>query len=183
MSDNQDKPCQCGNKYVVNKTHNLCGSCNYKRLNGGKARFEVAREKESTKVRKAYQIKRTSLKRKKTSLKRSPVRSTQRTKEKRAEMLRKDREVYLKVFNSKDNCCEECGVILSDRFEDDEGNIIDIFRFSHILGKAAYPEFRHNKLNMNLLCLKCHQIWEFSSKEKMKIYKGNQILIEKMRNL
>lgn len=178
----EDKPCQCGNKYVINKTYNLCDACNYKRLHDGKTRFEVAREKESTKVRKVYQIKRIPLKRAKISLKRSPVRSTQRTKEKRAEVLRKDRELYLYIFNTKPNECEECGAMLPDVFES-EGGIIAIYQYSHILSKGHEPKLRHCKLNVQKLCLQCHQIWEFGNKEKMKIYKRNQILIEKMRNL
>ena len=177
----KDKPCQCGSKYIVNKTHNLCDGCNFKRLNNGKTRFEVAREKESTKPRKVYRIERKPLKRKKTSLKRSPVRSTQRTKEKRAEVLRKDRELYLYIFNTKPNECEECGAMLPDIFEDEYG-IVAIYQYSHILSKGHEPKLRHCKLNVQKLCLQCHNHWEFGDKESMKICEKNQVLIEKMRS-
>jgi len=164
-----NKPCKCGSVYIVNNTYNLCDACNYYRLHG-KTRFEVAREKESTKPRKIYY------------LKRSPVRSTKRTKEKRVEILSKDRELYLYIFNTKLPICEECSNKLPDVFEDKNGDIFCIGQYSHILGKGAYPEFRHNKLNMNRLCYHCHDKWEFGAKEGMKIYEGNQVLIEKMKD-
>lgn len=170
----EDKPCKCGNKFIANRTYNLCLNCNFERLHG-KTCFEAAIEKESVKPRKIYH------------LKRSPVRSTEATKEKREEVLRKDRELYLYIFNTKPNECEECrlnGIFnpLPDIFEDEEGNIVYISQFSHILSKGSSPEFRHNKLNINRLCHTHHDMWEFSEKEKMKIYAGNQVLIEKMRN-
>ena len=172
---------QCNKDKWIQNSREICSDCVYMNNNGGKTRFEVAREKESVKPRKVYRIKRTPLKRKKTSLKRSPVRSTQRTRERRAETLRKDRELYLYIFNTKPNECEECGAMLPDVFESEGGNIIYINQFSHILSKGSSPELRHNKLNINRLCLTHHDMWEFGDKENMKIYKGNQVLIEKMR--
>lgn len=50
------KPCSsCGITLpIVNKTHCLCGNCNYKRLHGGKSKYDVAREKvRKKKARKA----------------------------------------------------------------------------------------------------------------------------------
>jgi len=171
----ENKPCKCGNKFVVNRTYNLCNDCNYYRLHG-KTPFEAAQDKERVKPVKIYHIKRTPLKRSKKAIK-----STKETKEKRRETLRKDRELYKYIFDTKLPECEECQEPLPDVFEDDEGNIVYIAQYSHILSKGSSPEFRHNKLNINRLCLGCHDKWEFSDKENMKIYKSNQLIIEKMK--
>lgn len=79
---------------------------------------------------------------------------------KRLKTREKDREVYRQVFESKPNICEGCGVELSGVFEND-GKIVDIWQYSHILSKGAFPQFRHNPKNFNRLCFHCHQIWEF----------------------
>lgn len=171
----EEKPCQCGNHFIVNRTYWECNDCNYVRLHG-KTRFEVALEKKKSKPNKIYRLKRKPFKRAKNSFKKKEI------SEKRLEVLRKDRETYFKVFNSKPHKCEECGEPLPDVFEDYEGNIVAIYRFSHILSKRAYPEFRHSELNINLLCLNCHQTWEFGYKKSMKIYENNQKIIQKMKD-
>ena len=49
--------------------------------------------------------------------------------------------------------------------------------FSHILSKGSQPRLRHNKENVNILCLQCHQSWEFGDKKAMRIYPSNEIMI------
>lgn len=173
-----DKVCvKCGNKWVVNKTYCLCEECNYYRLHG-KTKQE-ARKEANLKRLKQKPIHRYQIKRK-------PLKSSPKTREKRKETLNKDRETYFKVFNTKPHECEECrlngvNTPLPDEFEDEEGNINFITQYSHIMTKSAFPEYRHNYLNFNRLCLQHHQIWEFGNREEMKIFEPNQLIINKIK--
>jgi 5-methylcytosine-specific restriction endonuclease McrA len=87
-----------------------------------------------------------------------------------------DEQTYEVVWNSKVHACEECGRYLGDDFRDSSGKIAK-FMFSHILTKAAYPEFRSNPKNFNLLCFKCHQKWEFGDRTSMNINEKNEATI------
>lgn len=156
----------CGNPYpIVNKKYNLCQSCNWKRLHPG--------EKPKT-----YALKRTPIQRSTTPIKKRSA-SSRKT-------VQSDELVYKKVFDrhmeaTSGNCkCEECGTKLSDDFKDESGKIIQRFRYSHILSKGAYPEFRHKVENFNILCFKCHEQWEFGDKKAMAIYDSNHKVIEKL---
>lgn len=173
-------------KWMVN-SKGQCEECRYKQNHGGKTKLEVQIEKEKSKPKKTYQLKRTPLKRSKNTLKRSFIEQSKESKEKRDEVLKKDRETYLEVFNSTPNECEECklnGIYtpLPDQFEDEEGNIIAIWQYSHILSKGAFEEFRHNKNNINRICREHHDQWEFGNRESMKIYEPNQIIIQKLKD-
>lgn len=91
-----------------------------------------------------------------------------------SQQIKEDEETYKKVWNSRPHTCEECGIWLGDDFQDEYGHIAK-FMFSHILTKAAYPEFRNNPKNFNLLCLRHHQEWEFSSsRHSMNIFEKNE---------
>jgi len=149
-----NSPCsKCGKPFfIVNKTHNLCADCNHIRLHG-ETRLQSAIKKQKTQKRKLYKIK---------------------PSKKRKETLEKDRDTYFQLFN-KSNCeCEECTAPLPTDFEDENGSLIYIHRYSHILGKKAYPEYRNELWNFNELCLSCHQIWDFGDKKSMKIYNKNK---------
>jgi hypothetical protein len=139
-------------------------------------------EKQKDKKIKVYNLKRTPLKRFQKPLKRSRIKSTPETIEKRKETLRLDRELYKYIFDTKPPICEECNALLSNEFEDENGNIIMISQFSHILGKGAFPEYRHNKLNINRLCDIHHDQWETGDRKSMKIYEPNQLIIQKIKN-
>lgn len=134
-------------------------------------------------TRKIYTLKRTPLKRKPYRFKRSVVKSSTTTKQKRAQTLTKDEETYYVVFYSKPCVCEECGRALPETFYDENGKIVCRGQYSHILSKGAYPEFRHVVINFNRLCpVPCHDRWEFGDRENMKIYKPNQIIISSLLN-
>lgn len=149
-------------KFIVNRKHMLCDDCNYFRMYG-MTRFNAFKQKNT---QKQYKL---------SGKKQKPV----RTNNKRLETLSKDREVYYKVFLSKPNVCEECGTELPDIFEDENNNIVYIVQYSHILGKKAWPEFRHDERNFNRLCFNCHRRWEDGTeRESMKINKSNQIIIQ-----
>jgi hypothetical protein len=53
--------------------------------------------------------------------------------------------------------------------------------FSHILSKGSQPKLRHVKANINILCLECHQKWEFGDKKSMDIYPANEQIIGILR--
>ena len=59
--------------------------------------------------------------------------------------------------------------------------IISRMNISHILGKGAYPEFRHHPKNFNVLCFDCHQQWEFGNRRAMEIYTANEKVVEQIR--
>jgi len=155
----------CGNNFpIVNKKYHLCQKCNWQRLHPG----------EKPKV---YELKRSPIKTKLHSngqLKRIKQRSA-----KSAEVLRADEQTYEAVLerhlnNNWSRCsCEECGQELLDYFRDEEGKIVQRWRYSHILTKQAYPELRHNVDNFNILCIHHHNQWEFGDKKSMKIFGEN----------
>jgi hypothetical protein len=157
----------------------LCDNCNYFRLHG-KTKFAALLEKTRDKplVVKQKPMKK---RRKKTLNEKSKV-SQQIRKEKRADVVRKDRETYFKVFMTKAHKCEECDAPLPDQFEDEEGRVIFPTQYSHILSKGAHTRFRNNPINFNRLCDVHHAQWEFGKREEMKIYESNQIIIQQLYN-
>lgn len=98
---------------------------------------------------------------------------------KRGGVLKKDRAFYLKVFSSKPCFCEECDLPLPKDFEDDDGNIIAIWQYSHVLPKSRFQEYRHKDWNMRKLCFKHHQVWDFGDKTEMKLYKIDKEIVYK----
>jgi len=149
---------KCGKpRFIVNRKRMLCDDCNYFRMHG-MTRLDAFKHKESQKQYKLPVKKKTAVK----------------TNVKRSETLLKDRETYRKVFSSKPNECEECGTQLPDIFEDEKGSMIYVVQYSHILGKAAWGEYRHEYWNFQRLCFGCHQIWEFGDRKKMKTYDSNK---------
>ncbi len=93
--------------------------------------------------------------------------------------ISRDNAFYKSLWESKAHYCEECGVYLGDDFSDENGRVIDRFRYSHILSKGAYPMFRHNPMNMNLLCLKDHERWH-KRDVSMNIFDANSKVIEQL---
>lgn len=53
---------------------------------------------------------------------------------------------------------------------------------SHILTRGANPELAHDPRNVNILCFRCHSVWENGRRENMRIYLSNQSKIEHLRN-
>ena len=78
----------------------------------------------------------------------------------------KDKLIYKQVWDKHpSHRCEECGNYLGDIFEDENGKVIDSFRYSHILGKGGHPKLRHIVDNFNLFCFNCHNYYEFATWE------------------
>lgn len=158
-------------KYIVNKHFGLCQECNNERLHGskfGKA-YKVTSNKPT--LLKSYP-KLTSRKRKPKQRKSlfSPIKTDVRN---RIDMYELDNIFYKKCFDSFNHRCEECNTELPDIFENEDGFVINRWRYSHIIPKSTAPELRHDINNINDLCLACHMEWENGDKKKMNIYKGN----------
>lgn len=68
--------------------------------------------------------------------------------EAKKELLKKDREFYMTVWNKRPHLCNFCKCSL--------GYEPRTYHFDHILEKEVYPEYRHEPKNIQLLCLDCH---------------------------
>lgn len=173
---------KCGKEGQVN-SRQLCSDCVFKESHGGESRIEVYSKRREIKrfnevkikVNGIYDYQKKPRKKRLNLLKKEKL-------DKRKEILRKDEETYEAVFNSRPNKCEECGAWLPPMFRDDEGHIVARHQYSHIISKGADGEFRHNSKNFNRLCQLHHYIWEFGDRKSMKIYEGNQIIIQQLHN-
>lgn len=52
---------------------------------------------------------------------------------------------------------------------------------SHILTRGAHPETAHDPRNVNILCFAHHSVWENGDRQKMRIFAGNQLVIEQLK--
>lgn len=153
----------CGDeKWLVNKK-GACAECQ-KSKNSGESVNKLFQGEQKRRVNKIYDSQRKPLKNDKI--------------EKRRRIIEKDEELYEYIYSTKTNQCEECFAPLPGIFRDSEENVIARWQYSHILSKGAYPELRHHKQNINRLCFKHHQQWEFGDRESMVIYEKNLKVIE-----
>ena len=152
MEEELCQPNKCKKGFkIINKKHGLCQLCNEVRLG---------------KEKKIYTLKKVPLKKSSKPIDKAPTKKLQK---KRLD----DKSMYAEIWNERDHVCEECGISLGEELQP--------IYFSHILSKKAYPELRHNKENINLLCPKHHHEWEFTDRQHMAIYGKNQHIIEKLR--
>lgn len=148
----------------------LCSMCVYKKNHGGKSQVEVLVEKQRLKPRKSFRVN---------------GRIKAEKLERRRIKHQKDRELYLYIFNTRPHKCEECDCDLPDVFEIfdatfERDSIVCISQYSHIITKGSRPDLRWHKKNINRLCPKCHDKWEFGDRESMRIYEPNQIIIQEI---
>ena len=52
---------------------------------------------------------------------------------------------------------------------------------SHILTRGAHPEMAHDPRNVNILCFEMHNRWENGDRKNMRIFAGNQVIIEQLK--
>lgn len=103
---------------------------------------------------------------------RKPLSKKSRLNAKTKQKIDADTRFYKEIWNERPHKCEECGVYLGEQWKR--------FMFSHILSKGAHPKLRHDKQNINVLCLEHHQQWEFGNRKTMKIYDKNKDAIIKL---
>lgn len=157
-------------RVIVNKFWQMCQGCNNTRIHGnpfGKIHSFIVI---NPSVLKTYP-KLTSGK-KKRKQKKSLFAPETKVREK-INLYEADSDFYRKCFETFNGYCENCGTEQPDECEDENGKVINRWRYSHIIPKSIAQELRHKVYNINDLCLKCHMEWENGNKEKMNIYKGN----------
>lgn len=85
-------------------------------------------------------------------LKRTPLkRMSNKRKEKleaEKQQLIDDKKFYMEIWSERPHVCSCCNKYLGKE-------PLTVY-FDHILEKSKYPELRHNKLNIWLLCMECH---------------------------
>lgn len=138
---------KCGkDREIVNKHFGLCLICNNERLSGRKVENNnIVRIPHGISTTNKVQI-----------------------------AIDLDEKFYLECFNNSNHECEECGAPLPTEFRDEKGKVTARWRYSHILPKSVYPEFRHDTRNINHLCLIHHIQWDHGDKTTMKIYGINR---------
>lgn len=52
---------------------------------------------------------------------------------------------------------------------------------SHILTRGAHPEMAHDPRNVNILSFEQHNRWENGDRKNMRIFAGNQVIIEQLK--
>ena len=87
------------------------------------------------------------------------------------DVIKANQKFYEFCWEHSKHYCEECMMPLRQY---SAGHI------SHILTRKAHPEMAHDYRNKNILCAKHHAQWETGDRTSMRIYTGNQKLIEQM---
>ena len=77
------------------------------------------------------------------------------------------------VWGHKPHYCEECLAPLH--------NYSAVY-CSHILTRGAHPYLAHEPRNINILCFKHHNQYEFGDRGKMRITKKNAAIIQKLKD-
>lgn len=79
---------------------------------------------------------------------------------------------YAWAWAHKGNICEECMRPLRN---------YSAVHVSHILTRGAFPEMAYDVRNVNILCARCHNEWENGYRQRMRIYRSNQVTIDELR--
>jgi len=162
----KNKKCkECESPHVVNSFFSLCQKCNNNRLYGN----EFGKMYDSVK--------------RPTGFKNKPKNNIKGgLSDKAKNTIKKDEELYEKVFSCSDHRCENCGAQLNIDFRDNEGRVIARWRYAHLIAKSIAPKLRHTVENVVNLCLECHQQLDFGDKEKMINWKYIESRIKKLRD-
>jgi len=169
---------QCSSPKPVN-SRGVCPDCVFKNNHNGKSQQEVYSERSKGKIKEYVKKLPNTTKKSRITMNNSFLKNERL--EKRKEQIRKDEETYEQVFKLNPPFCEECHRKLNNIFRDEEGNVIARFQYSHIMTKAAFPEFRNDPRNFNRLCMRCHGTWEFGDRVEMRIYPKNQEIVDQLR--
>lgn len=83
-----------------------------------------------------------------------------------------DARFFRWIWANKPHLCEECSCPLPH---------YSATFCSHILTRGAHPELAIDPRNVNILCFRHHQQWENGDRKSMRIYEGNQRIIEELK--
>lgn len=89
------------------------------------------------------------------------------------EVIKANQYFYKYAWDNKPHICEECGIELY---------YYSATYISHILTRGSHPEIAHDIRNVNILCKRHHDKWEFGKRSKMRIYKKNKLIISILKN-
>jgi 5-methylcytosine-specific restriction endonuclease McrA len=81
-----------------------------------------------------------------------------------------DGKIYLAVWNERPHNCENCECIIYN---------LRSLNFHHLAEKRNYPELRHIKENIALLCADCHSQVEINPAKTPKLNLRRRQIIEK----
>ena len=81
---------------------------------------------------------------------------------KQRQILNKWHKLRLKIWDTRRHECENCGTWLLEPPQP--------INFSHYMPKGKYKKLELVEQNIDLLCTKCHQQWEYGDKTTMRIY-------------
>jgi hypothetical protein len=164
----------CGHpRPITNKRYNLCQQCAKTRNQEKAAEYQASlssclkEEPEPTFLsEKTSSVKWRNLKRSAKPLPRGSLRegsaSTASGLVKNPHKHREqDFEFYQKIWDSRPHVCVECEELLLH---------FSPSHISHHLPKGAYPKLRFDEENIDVLCFKCHQRYEFADRQNMNIY-------------
>lgn len=130
----------CGlNKPIQNKKYNLCSDCVFKKSHNGQSRQEVYSERSVNKPQKVYVFKRSLKPIKQQTAKEAVVK-------KRLSDVKK--EIEEEAIQNDEYYCKGCGVSHMGLDK------------SHLLSIGQYKHLELIRRNIQLLCRKCHIIWE-----------------------
>jgi hypothetical protein len=153
---------------ISNAFFGLCLICNNERL---RLKNGVKKNKTTKYMQKQKEFNKKANNKLKSDFKESLGRKT--NEKKRNGAIIEDEKFYEQSFNLSNHKCEECNKQLSTDFRGEDGKVLVRWRYSHVIPKSIAPELRHNLLNINNLCLQCHQEWENGDKVKMSIFSHN----------
>lgn len=98
----------------------------------------------------------------------------QKKLEEQKDLLKLDEAFYKEIWAASSHFCQNCGCKLPKTPYN--------WMFHHLLPKAKYPNFRHESINIAILCLLCHSKCEtnidFSPKIKSMIKIAEKELIK-----
>ena len=146
----------------------LCLICNNERL---RLKNGVKKNEATKYIQKQKELNTRANNKLKSDFKESLGRKT--NEKKRNSAIIEDEKFYEQSFNLSNHKCEECNKQLPTDFRGEDGKVLARWRYSHVIPKSIAPELRHNLLNINNLCLQCHQEWENGNKVKMSIFSHN----------
>lgn len=78
---------------------------------------------------------------------------------------------YRWAWANKPHFCEECIKPLRE---------YSAVYVSHILTRGANPAMAHDPRNVNILCFEHHNQWENGDRQRMRIYRKNQLIINEL---